>query len=182
MACRADPVAPDPRRPFRRGVTLVLCAMAATAIVGVAPVRVAGQSMQPTLGSGNHILTLRHLVTLRDLGVLPWLPDPIQRGAIVTARDPGTGVLLVKRVVALGGDSVGVADGRLVVNGKTLRERYVDYSRVDGSYFGPVRVPAGSVFLLGDNRGDSRDSRDFGPVRADEVAGEVLVRLWPLRR
>lgn len=173
-----EPIAPPqpaavPRRRTRWLLGAVLTALAAAVLVVDAPVRVSGHSMEPTLKSGSH------LVTWRNLGRLPGLPDPRHRGAIVTARDPDTGALVVKRVVALGGDSVGVADGRLVVNGRTVRESYVDYSRVDGSYFGPVRVPAESVFLLGDNRGDSRDSRDFGPVRAREITGRVVLRLWP---
>jgi signal peptidase I len=53
---------------------------------------------------------------------------------------------------------------------------------IDGSYFGPVRVARGDVFLLGDNRGNSEVSRDFGAVPEDEVLGRVLVRLWPLQR
>lgn len=120
--------------------------------------------------AGDHVLTLRHL---------PGLHDPAHRGALVTARDPWTGALLVKRVMAVGGDRVGIDDGRLVVNGHRPREPYVDHSRVDSTFFGPARVPAGSVFLLGDNRDDSRDSRDFGPVRDDRVTGEIFVRLWP---
>jgi signal peptidase I len=112
--------------------------------------------MEPTLRPGNVVLTLRHL---------PGLHDPIHRRALVTARDPLTGAMLVKRVVALGGDTVGIADGRLVVNGRPTREPFVDHGMVDGRYFGPLRVPPGSVFLLGDNRANSRDSREFGAIR-----------------
>jgi signal peptidase I len=81
-------------------------------------------------------------------------------------------------VVALAGDRVGLADGRLVVNGHRRPEAYVDLASVDGVYFGPEVVPAGSVFVMGDDRADSVDSRDFGPVALDRVLGRVLWRLW----
>jgi signal peptidase I len=58
----------------------------------------------------------------------------------------------------------------------------VDYASIDGSYFGPVRVPRGDVFLLGDNRGNSEDSRDFGAVPEGAVVGRVLLRVWPVKR
>jgi signal peptidase I len=85
---------------------------------------------------------------------------------------------MVKRVVALAGDRVGLADGRLVVNGQRQSEDYVDLASVDSVYFGPEVVPAGSVFVLGDDRADSVDSRDYGPVPLDRVLGRVLWRLW----
>ena len=61
-------------------------------------------------------------------------------------------------------------------------ELYVDHASIDGVYFGPVDVPRGDVFLLGDNRGNSEDSRDFGAVPEDDVVGRLLVRIWPLSR
>jgi signal peptidase I len=82
-------------------------------------------------------------------------------------------------VVGVAGDSIGIADGVLVVNGKPLRESFVDYNLTDATYFGPVHVPAGQVFVLGDNRSDSIDSRTFGPVPADDIVGRVVARIWP---
>jgi signal peptidase I len=127
--------------------------------------------MRPTLRSGDEIVVDRLSLVLRAP----------HRGELVVANSPNGG-LVVKRVAAVGGDRVGIEDGVLVVNGKQQRERYVDYARVDGFYFGPVDVPRGDVFLLGDNRGNSEDSRDFGAVPEDEVVGRVLVRVWPLTR
>ena len=75
-------------------------------------------------------------------------------------------------------ESVGLADGRLMVDGRPVREAYVDLPSVDGVYFGPVTVPAGSVFVLGDDRAASVDSRSFGTVPCDRVVGRVLTRLW----
>jgi signal peptidase I len=88
--------------------------------------------------------------------------------------------LLIKRVVAVAGDSVGIADGVLTVNDKPMRESFVDYNLMDATYFGPVHVPSRTVFVMGDNRSDSVDSRTFGPVPVSDIVGRVLLRIWPL--
>ena len=141
------------------------------ALFALQPIRVHADSMQPTLRSGDEIVVDRLSLVLR----------PPHRGEIVVANSPQGG-LVVKRVAAIGGDTVGIEDGILVVNGRKKREGYVDYPSIDGVYFGPVDVPAGDVFLLGDNRGNSQDSRDFGAVPEDDVVGRLLVRVWPLTR
>ena len=88
-------------------------------------------------------------------------------------------VLLVKRVVATAGDRVAIRDGRLVVNGERVREPWSAPRLIDSTYFGPVDVPEGSVFVLGDNRSESIDSRDFGPVPVRQLEGRVVASLWP---
>jgi signal peptidase I len=70
----------------------------------------------------------------------------------------------------------------LFVDRKPRREAYVDHSRVDGFFFGPARVPRDTVFVLGDNRGDSEDSRDFGPIPVGHLIGRVDVRIPSLTR
>lgn len=132
------------------------------------PMRVRSDSMAPSLSSGAVVLVDRISLTLREP----------RRGEVVVAADPRTGESIVKRVVAVGGDSVGIENGVLVVNGVSVVEDYIDNHNMDGFYFGPDAVPAGHVFLLGDNRSTSEDSRAFGPVSVDDVAGRVLVTLW----
>ncbi len=86
---------------------------------------------------------------------------------------------VIKRVVALSGDRVAIRDGFLYVNREQLREPYVDHELTDSTFFGPEKVPAGRVFVLGDNRSDSRDSRHWGPVPEDDLLGRVVARVWP---
>jgi signal peptidase I len=79
----------------------------------------------------------------------------------------------------LAGDRVGLEDGVLVVNGRRVREGYADPEAIDSVYFGPVTVPAGRVFVLGDNRANSQDSRDFGAVPTKNIMGRAIARVWP---
>jgi signal peptidase I len=156
------------RRPGLGSLALVLAVVVLVLGVFVSePFTVRSTSMTPTLRSGDQILTEKVSPRLHRLA----------RGDVVVLRPPGSADLMVKRVVALAGDRVGLADGRLVVNGHRPREPYVDLESVDGVYFGPEVVPVGSVFVLGDDRADSVDSRSFGPVPVGRVVGRMLLRL-----
>ena len=62
------------------------------------------------------------------------------------------------------------------MNGRAVREEYAAPDRIDSVYFGPVVVPDGKVFVMGDNRGNSWDSRAFGPVAQDDLRGRVVAR------
>jgi signal peptidase I len=159
--------APPARRAARRLVLLVVAALLLVTVrMFVAePLRVDGDSMAPTLRSGDVAL-------LRKFGT-PHV------GQVVVLTDPQDGGPVVKRVVALGGQTVEIRDAYLYVDGAEVDEPFVDHSRIDGVYFGPVTVPAGDVFVLGDSRNGSIDSRIFGAVPASAVTGRVLVRLWP---
>jgi signal peptidase I len=133
----------------------------------LAPVRVASDSMRPTLVAGDQVLVDK---------ISPRAHHPRRRD-IVTFHLPGSHQQLIKRVVAVAGDTVGLEDGVLVVDGAKLTERFVDHAQMDSVYFGPVRVPPGAVFVLGDDRADSVDSRSFGPVAVRDITGRVLLRI-----
>lgn len=109
--------------------------------------------------------------------VLVWSFRPsegIERGDVVTALDPQGAGTLLKRVAAVGGQRVEVLDGVLTIDGRPVVEPYVDQATVDGTYFGPVEVRPGAVFLMGDGRERSVDSRQFGAVARSQVTGKVL--------
>jgi signal peptidase I len=88
---------------------------------------------------------------------------------------------LVKRVIGLPGDTVEGRGGRVFVNGEPLREDYVKEGETTSS-FGPVHVPPGSYWVMGDNRGNSEDSRFFGPIPKHTIVGRAFIRIWPLNR
>ncbi len=140
-----------------------------SSVAGLLPVqimRVGSDSMSPTIEA-------------HDLVLLERGSGAVQRMDVVAAGHPDTGTLLVKRAVGLGGDRVAIEDGVLVVNGTAVCEPTIDPERLDGVWFGPVTVPPGQLFLLGDDRASSIDSRTFGPVPARDVTGLVSSRLWP---
>lgn len=88
---------------------------------------------------------------------------------------------LIKRVVAVGGQELEIKDNQVLVDGIPLDEPYLDESAFMPD-FGPVEVPAGTVFVMGDNRPRSQDSRRFGPISTDTVVGRAFVRVWPFDR
>lgn len=88
---------------------------------------------------------------------------------------------LIKRIVAIGGDTVEIKGGYMWVNGVQVDEPYLLEQGVMPD-FGPEVVPADSVFVMGDNRAVSYDSRRFGAIPLDHVLGEAVLRIWPLSR
>jgi len=88
----------------------------------------------------------------------------------------------IKRVIGLPGDVVEGMDGNVFVNGERLEEPYLKHPDELISPFGPVQVPEGSLFVMGDNRRASQDSRFFGPIPIDDVVGKAFIIIWPLSR
>lgn len=133
----------------------------------VAPVVVRSASMQPTFCEGDVVLVLRSGASARAAP-----------GHVVTMDAPGSDDQWIKRVVAVGGQTARIDDGRLVVDGMVVPEPYVDRLTVDGTFTRSFSVGPDSVFVLGDSRELAVDSRDVGPVRRSSVTGTVLGRLW----
>ncbi len=133
-------------------------------------VRVRSDSMSPTYQAADVVMVDKVTYHFRDPRV----------DEVVVTEDPRTGQTIVKRVVAVGGDTVGIDDGRLVRNGQVVFDAHIDNDNMDGYFHGPVVVPEGEVFLLGDNRDTSLDSRSFGTVPVDDVQGRVVGHAWPI--
>lgn len=88
----------------------------------------------------------------------------------------------VKRVIGIAGDTVDIKDGKVYVNGKELEEPYIKGDTDTRGLEYPLVVPEGKLFVLGDNRGYSKDSRNFGCIDKGMIEGKVLVRVWPLNK
>ncbi|HET7479641.1 MAG TPA: signal peptidase I [Rubrobacteraceae bacterium] len=127
------------------------------------------ESMVPTLKVGDSVLALKLAYRITDP----------QRGDVAVFRDP-EGDLVIKRIVGLPGDTVAVRDGVLYVNGERKKESYVDYELTDSTFYGPDKVPPGHVYVMGDNRSNSRDSRDYGAVPEEDLLGRVVMKVAPV--
>jgi len=124
--------------------------------------------MEPSLHSDQRLLVEK--VSYRFHGP--------RRGDIVVVDVPSSRVPLIKRVIGLSGETIAIRDNRVLIDGVPLAESYLTNTR-QGNY-GPTEIPAGHVFVMGDNRGASNDSRSFGPVPVDRVVGRAWVSYWPV--
>jgi signal peptidase I len=133
-------------------------------------------SMVPRLEVEDRVLVNKLTYDLRDPA----------RGDIVVFRTPPNANItnmddLVKRIVGMPGDTIEGKDGHIYINGNLLAEPYLD-ANVQSKTFGPVKVPAHSYFMLGDNRESSNDSTVWGPASRDLFVGPVFATIWPLDR
>lgn len=123
--------------------------------------------MQPNLYVGDRLMTEK----------ISYHLHPPRRGDVVIIERPAGEVSLVKRVVAVEGEVVEVRDGHTFVNGQPIDEPWV--AHFGGQDYGPALVPPGHLFVVGDNRAVSRDSRAIGPVPVDSIRGRVWLVYWP---
>ena len=131
-------------------------------------------SMSPTLDVADRVLVNK----------LSYDLHAVNRGDLVVFERPASEADsaikdLIKRVVALEGETVESRDGRLFVNGEPLDEPYLA-PNVQTNGVEATTVPPGHVFVMGDNRTDSRDSRFFGPLPEELIIGRAFVKVWPL--
>ena len=142
-------------------------------------------SMNPTLLEGDRILVNKLSYNLHS----------VNRGDLVVfsaQEETGGEDDLIKRVIGLPGEFVTVGDGKMEINGGLLLEPYLPFGTVINPFATPVncvnrleetsgcRVPGDHVFVMGDNRSNSRDSRYFGPVPIEDIEGRAFIRIWPL--
>ncbi len=175
---------PEGRSLFRRRVTpgLLILALAAMVILRLWVVETAiveGPSMEDTLYSNDRVLVLKVL--------------PPKRFEVVVLKDPKTGEPVIKRIVGMPGDVLRMEPvpmrwrGRLVPIGGRLYVNGIPYDEPYATCYVPTRlgefqVPKGTYYVLGDNRDDSYDSRDYGPVPRKLIVGVGVAVVFPLQR
>ena len=138
--------------------------------VVAAPFYVGSESMVPTLQVWDRLL----------INKLAYDIEGPERGDIILFRDPEGGEEpLIKRVVGFPGDQVAVRGGKLFLNGEPQKETYTNKKFPDRSFFAQTTVPKGHVFVMGDNRANSADSRVFGPLPEKNIEGEAFLCFWP---
>ena len=146
------------------------------------PFKVEQTSMEPTVEPGEYVLVDKLVTGLAGY----------HRGDVVVLHVPLSAAFpteptapLIKRVVATAGEHLQIKDGAVYINGEKLSEPYlpdgVTTEMSDGGVLDTV-IPAGDVWVMGDHRGASTDSRVFGPVPVSDIIGHALLRYWPFDR
>lgn len=136
----------------------------------IQPTKVFGSSMEPTMHEGDRIL----LEKVSQKG--NWLA----RGEIVAIKSPVDDRTFIKRIIGMEGDRVEIKDDKVYVNGKELHESYLKDGKTNGTYNDVV--PKHKLFVMGDNRLNSYDSRSFGFIDLNDVKGRALVLFYPFNK
>jgi len=135
------------------------------------PFYIPSASMEPTLYPEDRILVSK----------VDYLFSPPSRGDVIVFKYPlEPSVDYIKRIIGLPGEVIEIHNGLVFINGEALEENYI--IQHEGYDFGPLRVPEGMYFVMGDNRNDSSDSRYWGPLDQSLIVGEAKVIYWPPTR
>jgi signal peptidase I len=182
----ATPAAPASRRHLRGAVRLLLMLLVTAGIVGllrtfvIASFYIPSESMEPTLHGCATCQPDRVLVDK-----LSYRFRGVSRTDVVVFRKPADLHVedkdLIKRVIGLPGDSVRGQGGSVYINDRKLSEPYVNPACGGTADFGPVLVPDGRYFVMGDNRCNSSDSRVFGPITRQSILGQAFAVVWPAK-
>ncbi|HSZ37299.1 MAG TPA: signal peptidase I [Acidimicrobiales bacterium] len=173
-------------------VGVVVVAVVATILLRtfvLATYSIPSGSMEPTLQIGDRIVVDKLSYDLHGVdrsNIIVFATPPNENCAGPPVAD------LVKRVIGLPGETISLSGGRVYINGHVLPEPWLPPATRTGTFPGPgnsayslhhpFRVPAGDVYVMGDDRGDSCDSRYWGPVPESAIVGKVDLRIWPLSR
>ena len=132
--------------------------------------RVVGQSMDPTLEQDERLIVSK----------LSYRLHQPQRGDIVVFHDPqDPSRNLIKRIIGLPGEVLSINQGQVFINEQLIEEPYIE--RFSPDSYPPTPIPEGHYFVMGDNRGNSSDSRSWGTLPAGDIVGKASFSYWPLR-
>jgi len=165
------PARPQGKGPLRDFVETVVLALIVFVIARtiVMNYRVIGHSMEPNVHEGQYLFVDK----------LPYNWGTPRRGDIVVLRPPDVaGQFYLKRIIGLPGETVEIHGGDVYVDGQIVKEPWATRAFPDTEW-GPARVGEGELFVLGDNRPGSRDSRHFGMLTRDHVVGRAFLCYWP---
>ncbi len=128
---------------------------------------VEGYSMEPTLFGHQRVIIEKVSYKLHA-------PE---RGDIIVIKVPQYNELYIKRIIGLPGETLEIREGVVYINGQALQEPYVNGT--PRGYYPSLTIPEGYVFVMGDNRNNSIDSRSFGPIPLENIVGHAWMRYWP---
>lgn len=143
------------------------------------PIIIQQESMQPNFFSGDYVVVSRQAYTLFG---------DVEHGDVIVFRsnlldEEGNPKHLIKRIIGIPGDTIEIVDGTVIRNGERLDESYISEKGMSGE-MSPIIVEEGKLFVMGDNRRVSQDSRSqtIGQVEQDTIVGEVVLRIFPFNR
>lgn len=158
------------------------------------PVIVQGESMENTLFTGQKLLVFKtgyyfHPPRAGDIVVLQYQSGIVENIPFLNKWNFAKKVFpaikeidYIKRVIGVPGDRIDIKDGFVFINGEKKEELYIKGTTNPRSMEFPCTVPQKTVFVMGDNRENSRDSRDIGFIEYDRIKGRALLRIWPLKK
>jgi len=150
------------------GIAVVVAMLFQTYVYAQSEVR--NVSMQNTLVAGQRLIEDKWSYHFHEP----------RHGDIVIINGPESDLRLIKRVVGLPGDVVDIHNGEVYLNGEKIDEQYVKGQTFAGSVDIPFTVEEGQLFVMGDNREHSMDSREIGPIARSSIEGKAVLRIWPL--
>lgn len=143
------------------------------------PIIIQQESMQPNFFSGDYVVVSRQAYTLFG---------DVEHGDVIVFKsdlldEEGNPKHLIKRIIGVPGDTIEIVEGTVIRNGEKLDESYISEEGMSGE-MAPVIVEEGKIFVMGDNRRVSQDSRSqtIGQVEQDTIVGEVVLRIFPFNR
>lgn len=136
----------------------------------VQPYRVEGSSMESSLHDTERLFINRLVYRLH----------PPRRGDVVVVDLPNEGITIIKRIIGLPGETIEIKDGSVFIEGELLDESYLTQATLDS--YGPIQIPEEHYFVMGDNRRNSRDSRNVSIsfVSQEQIKGQAFLVYWPL--
>lgn len=170
---------PKSRRVVIEWVAVLAVAVLAAVLIRafvLEPFFIPSGSMEPTLKVNDRVLVNKLSYDLHS----------VHRGDVIVFKKPPNDFTpgikdLIKRVIGLPGETISGQDGAVYINGHRLKEPWLPKG-VTTAPFPAVHIPKGDYFVMGDNRGDSADSRVIGPIRGSLIVGRAFIRVWPLSR
>lgn len=172
---------------FLEWVVVIVAAIAVALLIKTFVMQafyIPSESMLPTLEKNDRVLVNKLSYRLHDInrGDIVVFEKPPEAGSNDATSD------LIKRVIALPGEKIAFEGGKVYVNGQLLDEPYLPAGVTTQpgnrtcALAEPCAVPAGTIWVMGDNRSNSRDSRYIGPIPEENIVGRAFVRIWPFSR
>lgn len=163
--------------------------------------KISGQSMEPTIFDGDKVFNYKlgyNFTEPKSGEIVIICKCENKKGLILNTIAKGKDIIdniygkitnnfpekyIIKRVIATPGDTIDIKEGYITVNGEKLEESYIKGRTFESSEFSyPLTIPENKLFVLGDNRENSLDSRILGLIDYERIKGKVVFRLWPLKR